>query len=376
VDPGELSRLATQKLRLHKVGGDERLLETKYGMEQEVEGLDPDAVKQTLQEMAEYMIGDVHSNPQLKDVVCKNRQRDCLRKKLGSEGACSSASMTTLCAPLCQSCHFLDFNHRCPLDDSVSDAVAPGFLNEMFERIITDKTYQQQYTPIIISKPSYYDAATVTKSEEFGNVTDADGPWVVVLDNFLSQKECKHMQKMGYDQGYAQSADVGAADFTGKTTSNFNDGRTSQNAWCMGKCAKDATAQDISKRMVQLTGIPDPNHEFLQLLKYDVGQHYGRHHDYADYHLKRQYGPRVLTVFLYLNTVEEGGGTHFSALNLTVVPKEGRAVIWPSVLSEKPRDKDARTDHEALPVEKGIKFGANAWIHQRDFKEEHRKSCI
>eukprot|EP00977_Amphora_coffeiformis_P022284 scaffold10723_cov164-Amphora_coffeaeformis.AAC.12 len=66
---------------------------------------------------------------------------------------------------------------------------------------------------------------------------------------------------------------------------------------------------------------------------------------------------QTLTVFLYLNDVEAGGGTHFSKLNQTVQPKRGRAVIWPSVLDSSPNEKDHRTDHEALPVEQGVKYG-------------------
>lgn len=84
----------------------------------------------------------------------------------------------------------------------------------------------------------------------------------------------------------------------------------------------------------------------------------------------------MLTVFMYLNDVEEGGGTHFGRLNLTVMPKKGRAVIWPSVLDEDPVEWDERTHHEALVVESGIKYGANAWIHLRDFKTQSAKGCV
>jgi prolyl 4-hydroxylase len=100
----------------------------------------------------------------------------------------------------------------------------------------------------------------------------------------------------------------------------------------------------------------------LQLLKYEETQFYESHHDYIDNHIDRPQGPRILTVFLYLNDVEAGGGTHFTDLDITVMPKRGRALIWPSVFDNDPRLKDARTHHEALPVEKGIKYGANAWV--------------
>jgi hypothetical protein len=60
----------------------------------------------------------------------------------------------------------------------------------------------------------------------------------------------------------------------------------------------------------------------------------------------------VLTLFLYLNDVEEGGETRFTQLNLDVKPRRGRAILWPSVLNEDPNVKDFRTEHEALVVTK------------------------
>jgi prolyl 4-hydroxylase len=142
------------------------------------------------------------------------------------------------------------------------------------------------------------------------------------------------------------------------------------------------------------------------------------------YQQKRECGVRIITVFLYLNTgecilgwecwsfasfanfgylvvVEAGGGTDFPLLGLTVMPKRGSALIWPSVLGknvpanclsrvifvsnvvlikycldEDPNKKDPRTEHQALPVEAGTKYGANAWVHQRSFKEPYAKNCI
>jgi len=74
----------------------------------------------------------------------------------------------------------------------------------------------------------------------------------------------------------------------------------------------------------------------------------------------RQQGVRILTMYLYLNDVEEGGGTNFDQLNITVMPKRGRALLWPSVLDSDPNAKDERTTHQALPVgPDSLKFGAN-----------------
>jgi hypothetical protein len=54
-------------------------------------------------------------------------------------------------------------------------------------------------------------------------------------------------------------------------------------------------------------------------------------------------------------------GTKFNRLNITVTPKLGRALLWPSVLNDRPHHQDERTYHEALPVDVGVKYGANAW---------------
>ena len=84
------------------------------------------------------------------------------------------------------------------------------------------------------------------------------------------------------------------------------------------------------------------------------------------------WGPRLYTFFIYLSDVEEGGGTKFNDLGLTVTPKRGRAVLWPSVVANDLLTGEPRTHHEALPVRKGLKFSANLWIHLYDFKSPSR----
>jgi hypothetical protein len=101
-----------------------------------------------------------------------------------------------------------------------------------------------------------------------------------------------------------------------------------------------------------------------------VLESYKRHHDFLQYHQEeaQQYGDRILTVFLYLNDVEEGGATSFPELNLTVVPKAGRALIWPNVLDSSPAEIDWDTEHVAKKVIKGEKYGANVWFHLKPFR--------
>jgi len=127
--------------------------------------------------------------------------------------------------------------------------------------------------------------------------------------------------------------------------------------------------------MEHITGIPDGNSENLQLLRYEVGQFYQHHNDFIDYQVDRPTGPRILTFFLYLNDVEQGGETNFPRIGLSVQPKRGRAVLWPSAFDYDLNLNDIRSDHQAMPVIKGIKYGANAWIHLRDVKGD-QNDCL
>ena len=68
-------------------------------------------------------------------------------------------------------------------------------------------------------------------------------------------------------------------------------------------------------------------------------------------------------------------GTDFPDLGITVMPKKGRALLWPSAMNADPMGKDGRMMHQALPVEKGLKFGANLWTHMYDYQAPQLTGC-
>ena len=134
------------------------------------------------------------------------------------------------------------------------------------------------------------------------------------------------------------------------------------------------------------------------MVRYEVGQFYKIHHDQNSAPFTPQ-GARLYTFFMYLNTPEAGGGTRFNDLGITVEPRRGSAVLWPSLLDSdvelpelqvqaytspisrphlaliSPISPELQTHHEALPVEAGVKFGANLWIHQYDFRTPSSRRC-
>ena len=312
--------------------------------------------QQKLEEMMEYMNTQVMVEDRFEEVrdICRNKHEECVEWASIGECEANAKFMITECAPACQTCHLLIFEERCPWIPSNETNIwkQPGDVDKMFRRLVSDDKYSVQ----VLSQPP-------------------EGPWVVTLDDFLSDEECDRLIALGGNEGYEKSTGVGEKQPDG-TYASFNSvDRTSTNAWCFGDCYTDEHTKAVLARIEDATGIPDAYQEYLQMLKYTKDQFYGQHHDYIEHLADRAEGVRIVTVFLYLNDVEAGGGTNFPGLDLTVMPKKGRALIWPSVLDEDPNAKDDRTDHQALPVEQGVKFGANSWLHNRDFKEPYGRGC-
>jgi prolyl 4-hydroxylase len=262
------------------------------------------------------------------------------------------------CAPVCTACEDWVFEDRCPMpeDPEALNIWKPGDLDKLFQKLASEP-YKSEYSVEVLSSPP-------------------DGPWVITVDNIITEAEAKRFIELGYDLEYQRSTEAGDVKADGTVEKKISKGRTSTNAWCMDDCLDDDVTINVSERISNLTGIPDSHGEYIQLLRYEPTQFYKTHHDWIEYHLNRSYGVRILTFFLYLNEVEAGGGTNFDQLDLTVEPKLGRALLWPSTLNDNPDFIDERTTHQALPVESGIKYGANVWFHQRDIKAAAADGCL
>jgi len=230
--------------------------------------------------------------------------------------------------------------------DNTSAAIPAGALNSLFEGILAD---YPEYEPTALST----------------------SPYVLHLKNFISEEEAAAFQRV-CSKSFERSL---AGD-------QLNPVRTSFQCWCnFGGCFTDPLVHRVTRRINNLTNTPYDNGEDLQVVRYEPGQFYRRHHDQNTAVWAPQ-GPRVLTFFMYLNDVPSGGETGFPNIqspagegHLIVQPKRGHAILWPSVLDSQPMEADGRTDHEAMPVHEGVKFGANMWIHQFSFKTPSERGC-
>ena len=249
--------------------------------------------------------------------------------------------------------------------------------------------------------------------------TDGTDPRVFYVHNFLSPDEAQAF----VDFSTSDDNPYKMAPSTGGTHKAWNQGgsgatlktRTSMNAF-------DVTTKlsyEIKKRafrLLRMGAYRENMADGIQILRYELGQAYGDHHDYfprvqSDDHAwdpSKGGSNRFATVFLYLSDVEFGGQTVFpKSQKLTaekseelvrrlgeapseemlkelvkeagldekswedklitkcyeqfaVPPRKGDAILFYSQTPD--GDLDPASLHGACPVLKGTKWGANLWV--------------
>jgi len=359
-----------------------------YGERQEAHWGCPlyyDTLAYMLQTDQEYMHQHVYASSSRRyDTVrhqCHNQHVLCTYWAVRGECDHNPDAMKQLCAPACHSCEYLSREALCyfdPHDDHSSAALQnvwdqPGDVNRFFERIV------HEYS----SSSSSFSNVTLTIASQPTD-TSPNTPWILVLDNFLTSQECDTLIQLGREQGYQPSKLFGHG-----MVPQLSFGRTSRTTWCMEGCHDHPTVrQNLWTKVEQLTHLPYSHAEYLQLLQYQVGEYYKLHNDYIEEQVNLAPGVRILTLFFYLNDVPQGGQTQFPhAMHphfqhkaesdiITVQPRQGRAVLWPSVQNHQPHQQTFRTHHEALPVIEGEKYAANLWFHQRDWKTPLNHHCF
>lgn len=268
---------------------------------------------------------------------CRDESDECGGWAASGECASNPRYMEARCPRAC--------NAGCAADrpacrrSNATAAVADGDVGRMFRRLLAE---YPQYRPRALSSD----------------------PYVVVLDDFVTPDEAARIRELCAPHFSRSLAGDKVAE-----------ARTSHQCWGMRpNFLSNAAVRAVTARIGALTMTDERNAEYFQVVRYEVGQFYQTHHDQNSAPFTPQ-GARLYTFFVYLNTPEEGGGTRFNDLGLTVEPRLGRAVLWPSVMDSSVGLPELRTHHEALRVAKGEKYGANLWIHMHDFKTPAEKGC-
>jgi len=294
--------------------------------------------------------GECDINPKYMHAECpascqRCQSAHCHDKNVGcahwaAEGECRTNHdyMLAECAFSCKVCD-VNFKAECRRDPTMAPAATAGTIDATFELALKRFPHLK---PRVLHRE----------------------PWIVEFQEFLTPHETDHVLKTAGHSFERSLAGDGVTPV-----------RTSSTSWCnVETCLRDTLFQTVRARISNITRVPWQNAEHLQVLRYHPGQFYREHHDQNSPQYSA-WGPRLYTFFMYLSDVEAGGETRFTKLNLTVAPKKGSAILWPSVLSSDPWTTEELTYHEARTVDKGVKYAANFWIHMFEFQQALVRGC-
>lgn len=275
---------------------------SKYGVPQHIPNYRANEVKEIISQTISYMeqvATDERYNPVRDD--CKNKETMCSEWALDDGCDANPLYMKEHCAPACKSCDFIiERKEICGLaPDSSLDAIKPGGMTKLFEDMIYAGN-RMGFDPKVLSRPlKMYNDTSENKSDktaasscekDLTNPCDmADGPWVITLENFLSDQEISSLLDWGEAMNYERSQAGGKSMMrqfvthspivrTNQRLQMYSDivspSRTSAHSWCTDECYQDEIVVRIRERVEAITGIPSANYECMQLLKYQVGQFY------------------------------------------------------------------------------------------------------
>ena len=186
---------------------------------------------------------------------------------------------------------------------------------------------------------------------------DTDRAEIWAARDFLDPQECSQLRAM--------------IDRTAQPSAVLDHGYTE--AWRTSSSGNvdpfDPFIQKVEERIDALLGLPHEWGETMQGQRYEVGQEFKYHLDVfwtkADYWKteSKRGGQRSITAMAYLNDVDEGGDTQFTAIGLAVPPQQGALLIWNNNLPDGRPNED--TMHAGLPVMKGKKYVLTKWYRSR-----------
>ena len=169
----------------------------------------------------------------------------------------------------------------------------------------------------------------------------------VVIENFLSEKECIHIKQEAKSKLQASTVD--------KDRRVDEQIRKSETAWLS---TEDPIVRSVVERCVSRTDRPIENCEQLQVLRYKEGGHYNPHQD-VFYQDKNK---RLYTFIIALNDEYEGGETAFPVISENYKLKAGDALFFHTLDNYGLDTSDAL--HGGKPVKSGEKWVCNLWVHK------------
>lgn len=133
----------------------------------------------------------------------------------------------------------------------------------------------------------------------------------------------------------------------------------------------DHVLEALERCIGRITGLPPLNGEFLQILRYRLGEQFRPHVDYFNesgagaYRALADGGQRAQTVLMYLNEGYGGGSTAFPKLQLEVKGSRGDMLHFHNVDAGGRGHRESL--HAGLPVTGGEKWLLSQWIRSESY---------
>lgn len=180
---------------------------------------------------------------------------------------------------------------------------------------------------------------------------------IFAVGDFLSPAECSRFKDL-IDQ-VARPSELHKTAYVAKFRTSYSGNFDPDDPFVKG----------ISRRIDDLLGIDSSFGERIQGQRYLPGQEFKPHNDwfYTDQEYwkeeRKRGGQRCWTAMAFLNTVEEGGHTHFTEVGASIEPKPGVLLIWNNATPDGEPNLD--TMHAGTPVIEGEKYVLTKWYRTR-----------
>ncbi|MCM3394538.1 2OG-Fe(II) oxygenase [Cytobacillus oceanisediminis] len=192
----------------------------------------------------------------------------------------------------------------------------------------------------------------ITEDREIHIIAKLAEPLIVILGNVLSDEECDQLIQQSKDrmQRSKVANSLEADELRTSSSTFFHEG-------------ENEIVARLEKRISQIMNIPVEHGEGLQILNYKIGQEYKAHFDFFSSTSRAASNPRISTLVMYLNDVEQGGETYFPKLNFSVSPQKGMAVYFEYFYND--QNLNDLTLHGGAPVVIGDKWAATQWMRRK-----------
>ncbi|HME40169.1 MAG TPA: 2OG-Fe(II) oxygenase, partial [Steroidobacteraceae bacterium] len=133
----------------------------------------------------------------------------------------------------------------------------------------------------------------------------------------------------------------------------------------------DHVLEALERCISRVSGLPVLNGEFMQILRYRLGEEFRPHVDYFNesgagaYKSLADGGQRAQTVLIYLNDDYTGGSTCFPELQLDIRGRRGDMLHFHNLGADGMGHRD--TLHAGMPVTAGEKWLLSQWIRSKRF---------